>query len=117
MQTIILDTNALLMPFERKINIDLELQRLVGTARVVIPEPLIGELKRSHNKYAKAALALAAKYETVPSLNWGDDSVVELAVEMGAFVVTNDKQLRSRLREHSIPLIYLRSGSHLILER
>lgn len=105
------------MPFERKMNIDLELQRLVGTARVVIPEPLIGELKRSQNKHAKAALALAAKYELMPTSNWGDDAVVELALETGAFVVTNDKQLRSRLRAQGTPLIYLRSGSHLILER
>lgn len=117
MQTVILDTNALLMPFERKMNLDLELQRLLGTARVVVPAPLIGELERSYNKHAKAALALAAKYEVVPSTAWGDDAVLELALELGAFVLTNDKELRSRLRPHRIPLIYLRSGSHLILER
>ncbi|MGE4274979.1 MAG: PIN domain-containing protein [Candidatus Methanomethylophilaceae archaeon] len=117
MQTVILDTNALLMPFERRLNIDLEVQRLLGNVRMVIPEPLLGELRRSHNKYATAALALAAKYETLPTDSRGDDAVLELAVRLQAPVLTNDKQLRARLRMQGIPLIYLRSGSHLILER
>ena len=47
MQTVILDTNALLMPFERRLNIDLELQRLLGTERAVFPERLLGELRLS----------------------------------------------------------------------
>ncbi len=116
MQTVILDTNALLMPFERRLNIDLELQRLLGTVRAVIPEPLLGELRRSSNKHASAALALAAKYETAPTDARGDDAVLELAIRLQAPVVTNDKRLRSRLRQEGIPLIYLRSGNHLILE-
>jgi rRNA-processing protein FCF1 len=116
MQTVILDTNALLMPFERRLNIDLEVQRLLGSVRMVIPEPLLGELQRSHNKHASAALAMAGKYEKIPTDARGDDAVLELAVRLQAPVVTNDKKLRIRLRQQGIPLIYLRSGNHLILE-
>ena len=34
-----------------------------------------------------------------------------------AFVLTNDKVLRGRLRKLGISLIYLRSGTHLVVER
>ena len=45
MQTVVLDTNALLMPFEIGINIDAEIRNILGEARIVVPGPLIGELK------------------------------------------------------------------------
>ena len=116
MQTVVLDTNALLMPFEIRINLDLALRDLLGDVRVLVPGPLVGELKHLDHKYAHAALSLARKYEIVPTVTTGDDSVVELAKKEGAYVLTNDKELRRRLRKERIPLIYLRSGTHLALE-
>lgn len=116
MQTVVLDTNALLMPFEIRINLDLALQDLLGEARIVVPGPLVGELKHLDHKYAGAALALARKYEIIPTELTGDSAVVELAKKENAYVLTNDKELRRRLRKERIPLIYLRSGTHLTLE-
>ena len=83
----------------------------------VVPGPLIGELKHLDNKYASAALQLARKYEIVPTEATGDNSVIELALQRKAFVLTNDKVLRGRLRKLGISLIYLRSGTHLVVER
>lgn len=117
MQTVVLDTNALLMPFEVRINIDLAVAALVGDCRMVVPGPMVGELKHLDHKYAGAALDLARKYEIVPTSTSGDDAVVELAMRTGGYVLTNDKGLRSRLRRMKVPLIYLRSGNHLVLER
>ena len=98
MQTVVLDTNALLMPFEIRINLDLALHDLLGEARIVVPGPL------------------ARKYEIIPTELTGDSAVVELAKKENAYVLTNDKELRRRLRKERIPLIYLRSGTHLALE-
>ncbi len=116
MRAVVLDTNALLMPFEVKLNLDLELRRLLGDTRVVVPGPMVGELKRCGAKHSKAALALARKYEIIHTDNDGDEAIIELARKLNAFVVTNDKELRSRLRALKIPIVYLRSGTHAILE-
>jgi len=116
MQTVVLDTNALLMPFEIRINIDLALEKLLGEARIVVPGPMIGELKNLDHKYAGAALELARRYEIIQVDKSGDDAVVEAALMTHGYVLTNDKELRARLRKMSIPLIYLRSGTHLVLE-
>jgi uncharacterized protein len=117
MQTVVLDTNALLMPFEVGINIDLEVRNLLGDVRFVVPGPLVGELKHLENRYAKAALALARNREIVQCDAHGDDSVLEVAQRENAYILTNDKELRRRARKLRIPLIYLRSGTHLILEK
>lgn len=117
MQTVVLDTNALLMPFEIRINLDLAIANLIGEARIVVPGPLIGELKHVNHKYAGAALTLARKYEIIQTSASGDNAVIEAATMTNGYVLTNDKELRSKLRKLKIPLIYLRSGNHLIVER
>lgn len=116
MQTVVLDTNALLMPFEIGINLDAEVSGLLGDVRFVVPGPLVGELKHLDSKWAKAALALARSREIVPAEAHGDDSVLEVAQREHAYILTNDKELRRRARKLLIPLIYLRSGTHLVLE-
>ena len=116
MQTVVLDTNALLMPFERKMNLDLSVRDLLGDFQFVIPGPLIGELKHLDKKYASAALELARKYEIIPTEATGDKAVIELALKTKGYVLTNDKELRRTLRSLKVPLRYLRSGTHLTLE-
>jgi rRNA-processing protein FCF1 len=116
MRTVVLDTNALLMPFEIRINLDLALQELLGDVRCVVPGPLIGELKHLDHKFANAALELARKYEIVQTKASGDESVLEAAQVNDGYILTNDKELRSKARKLGIPLIYLRSGTHLIVE-
>ena len=116
MQTVVLDTNALLMPFEMRINIDLAVASLLGDVRMVVPGPMVGELKNLDNKHVKAALALARKYEIFQTETSGDDAIVETALRLDAYVLTNDKELKRRLRALRIPLIYLRSNHHLVVE-
>jgi uncharacterized protein len=116
MQTVVLDTNALLMPFEMKMNLDISVMNILGDVRFVVPGPLVGELKHLDNKHARAALMLARKYEIIHTEASGDDAVVELALSTGGYVLTNDKELRRRLRKLNVPILYLRSGTHLILE-
>ena len=116
MQAVVLDTNALLMPFEMRLNLDLAVSSLLGDVRMVVPGPMVGELKNLENKHAKAALMLARKYEIIQTDASGDDAIVEVALRLNAYVLTNDKELKRRLRSLRIPLIYLRSHTHLVLE-
>jgi len=116
MQTVVLDTNALLMPFEVHMNLDLALRSLLGDVRVVVPGPMVGELKNLENKHAKAALMLARKYEIFQTETMGDDAIVETALRLDAYVLTNDKELRRRCRSLRIPIVYLRSNHHLVAE-
>ena len=116
MQTVVLDTNALLMPFEIRINLDLALRDLLGEARVIVPGPMVGELKHLDHRFAGAALTLARKYEIIHTAASGDGAVIELALKTGGYVLTNDKELRRRLRKEGIPIIFLRSGTHLAID-
>ena len=42
--------------------------------------------------------------------------MLEVAQRENGYILTNDKELRRRARKLGIPLIYLRSGTHLIVE-
>ncbi len=116
MQKVVLDTNALLMPFEFSLNIDLELKRLLGQCDVYVPGPVIGELRRSRNRHSKAALALARKYKIFETQLQGDNGVIDAGIKLNAFVVTNDIILRGKLRKRGIKVIFLRSGNHLAFD-
>ncbi len=112
-RVIIFDANALLMPFQFGINIDMEIERLVGEFRGVVPSPILGEIRRSGGKWAKAAISLAKKYEIMRTENVGDKAVIELAEKLDGIVVTNDQELQRKLRLNGIPYIYLRSRHRL----
>jgi uncharacterized protein len=116
MHRVVLDTNSLLMPFEFNFNLDLGLRSLLGECEVFVPGPVIGELKRSKNKYAKVALALASKYKIYEMQTQGDAGVIQAAKELGAYVVTNDFPMQKKLRQAGIHSIYLRSKNHLFID-
>jgi rRNA-processing protein FCF1 len=52
----------------------------------------------------------------VPESTLVDDVIIEAAEEWGAMVFTNDRQLRKRLRDISVPVIYLRQKSRLAID-
>lgn len=114
--SIVLDANALLMPFQFKINIDRELKRLFGEVPVFVPSSVLGELSNIMDKNAKAALALARKYQIVETELSGDDAVLDIAQKRSAAVVTNDKELIKRLRSVGIPVIRLRGECYLVAD-
>ncbi|UCD92180.1 MAG: twitching motility protein PilT [Methanobacteriota archaeon] len=117
-QKVILDANALLMPFQFGVNLDLELERLVGECDVLVPSSVLGELRKlvGTDKHAKAALDLAQKYEVREVEDSGDASILSLAGKEAGIVVTNDRELIQKLRESGIPVISLRSRTHLVIE-
>ena len=114
---VVLDTNALMLPFQVRLNLDSEIQRILGDAEIYVPSCVLGELKRLARRRweAKAALRLAEKYRVVDVERLGDSGVMEAAEKLGAYVLTNDEAFISLLRERGIPVIYLRQN-HLICE-
>jgi len=112
---VVLDANALLMPFQFKINLDLELKRLFGYPDVVVPSSVLGELANAVDKSAKVALSLARKYRVIETDLRGDDAVLDVAERLGAAVVTNDRELIGRIRERGLRVVRLRSSRHLEL--
>ncbi len=112
---ILLDTNALMMPFQFSLNLEDELVRLLGEHRAVVPSSVIRELERlsSTHSTAKAALQFAARFRVIDVEGVGDDALLALAQAEGAAVLTNDRDLRRRLRKANLPVIYLRGRSRL----
>ena len=117
-RTVLLDANALLMPFQFRINLEAELRRLLGDVDLAVPSPVLEELRllATHDRDARAAERLAAKYRVVDAVGGADDAILDLAVSLHAVVVTNDQPLLDRLRKDGVPRAFLRSRSHLVLE-
>jgi rRNA-processing protein FCF1 len=113
---VVLDTNALLMPFQFKINLDIELERLLGSFEAFVPSSVLDELAKTKPKgLAKAARALASKYKIFETDEKGDAAILAVAERLNAVVVTNDKELGSKLKALGLPVVSLRSRSRLVL--
>ena len=123
-KTVILDSSAILMLFEFAIDLEKELTRLLGSYHIVIPTPIVRELEflsengRGEKKAkAKASLKLIKKYDAINvDEKRGDDSILVLAKKIDGIVVTNDKELRNRLKKLSLSVIFLRSKKKLAME-
>jgi len=116
-KAVVLDANALMMPFQFGINIDLELGRLVPGCEPVVPSSVIAELwavlDKTSDPHAKAAIELAKKYRLVDSHGTGDSAVLDAAISLRAVVVTNDRGLRARARAEGLDVVGLRGRNHL----
>jgi rRNA-processing protein FCF1 len=117
MRYVIADTNVLIAPFKQKFNIDAELTRILGNYTILIPEPIIGELRRLAvtNLHARGALKFALTREIRPTKKPGDDSVLELAKKVGGYVMTNDRELIGRASKKKLKVIRLRESCRLEL--
>jgi rRNA-processing protein FCF1 len=122
---VILDSSAIIMCFEFSIDLEDELTRLLGRHQITVPKPIIEELKlltikgKGKKKYlAKPALDLAKRYHIseLNTIERGDNAVIYFAQQLSGIVVTNDNDLRKKLRSLSIHVIFLRGKKKLVLE-
>ena len=71
-------------------------------------------------KQAEMALKLAEKCDLInvdrERNETNDDVIIRVAKQMKCLVATNDSELRKRLRNISIPVVYVRQKSRLELE-
>jgi len=125
---VILDSNALFVPLQFKIDIFEELKQLLNSnVEFVLLSTVKNELellvakdspKISHE--AIFALKLAKKCKLVPIENdeklTADDAIVKVAKSWNSPVFTNDRQLKKKLRDISVPVIYVRQKSRLDID-
>ena len=125
---VILDSNALYVPLEFKIDIFEELRNLLNRK---IDFVLLSTVKRELEilsakdslkirREAIFALKLAEKCKYVPVENdeklTTDDAIVKVAKNWNSPVFTNDRQLKKKLRDISVPVIYVRQKSRLDID-
>jgi hypothetical protein len=124
-EIVILDSNALMMLFEFSIDLENELNRLLGAYCIFVPTTVLDELsflsmegKGKQKRIAKSALALAKNYKHIQAQSYEsvDDSLIFLAVENNCIVLTNDKELRKKLKELDLKVIFLREKKKLSIE-
>ena len=121
MKNVVLDTNALMLPYQFGINVEKELSRLLGICRIIVPKSIVEEMERiterggSDGRAAQLGLSIVKKknYRVVETEARGDDAVLEAALKMDAVVVTNDKELKSRAAELGLPVVYMRGANKL----
>jgi len=125
---IILDSNFLFIPAQFRLDIFEAMTTLINQRY----EPIVlstteDELRKMAEagapklrKQAKMALELAKKCQLAhverKTEESNDDVIVRVAAQWKCPVATNDSELRRRLRDISIPVVYLRQKSRLELE-
>jgi len=121
-KTVILDSSAILMFFEFSIDWEKELGRLLGGYHLVVPTAVVQELqilatRNVGQKKAAAALKLIAKYDTfAQEADTADEALMKIAEKTQGIVVTNDIELRDRLKNRGLPVIFLRGKKKLVLD-
>jgi len=125
---VILDANALFVPLQFKIDIFNCLEQLLErNFELILLSPVKREIETmvkkgspKIRKNASYALKLAEKCKYVevdaPASALTDDIIVKIANELKTPVFTNDRQLRKRLRDISVPVIYVRQKSRLEID-
>ncbi|MCS7121984.1 MAG: ribonuclease VapC [Archaeoglobaceae archaeon] len=119
-RVVVLDTNVLIYSFLNKLDLVAKLRE--EGLKALVPSGVVGELNNlSKGKFKKAALfalSLIEKgfIEVVESNKRSDESLIELAEKFNAYIITNDKNLRTRARKRGIGVGYLREGKILFIE-
>ncbi|MCI4335407.1 MAG: hypothetical protein L3K04_07275 [Thermoplasmata archaeon] len=113
---VLLDTNLLLRPFQRTFRLLPALLPWAPLSSLGIPTSVQGELDRLVARGvpgAAAAAQLAGQFESVPSRAEGDRAMLELAERSGSVVATADRELRQRLHEAGVGVLFPRGSGHL----
>ena len=123
---VILDSNALLAPFQLRLDIFQELKALIDrNFELVLLSPVQRELERladegssQTRRNASNALKLAEKCRKINVKDAGlvDDIILQTARQWSSPVFTNDRDLRKKLRNINVPVIYVRQKSRLELD-
>lgn len=125
---VILDANFLFLPSQFKIDIFEGIMNLLNQKyEPIMLSTTLHELRRiaekgtpKLRKQAATALKLAEKCQVFDVKKnkdeTNDDVAVRIATRWHSPVATNDRELRRRLREQNLPVIFLRGENRLELE-
>ena len=122
--TVVVDTNALMMPVELDVRLFDELERLLDAYEPILPQAVLEELRRLSEKGGQEGTAATVGHDLATErclvvdtdASYADDALVELAREgVVDYVVTNDRPLRDRVLEAGRPVIALRGRNKLAI--
>jgi len=124
---VLLDTSMLMMIAEKRMDVFRQIETaLRGKVDFMTPKMVLEELSRisqeksQRGRRARLALKLAEKSKlglTNPIAGEStDDYLTRLAREIGGIIATGDAELRERLRNANMPVIYVRKDSRLAVE-
>lgn len=118
--TVVLDTNALMMPVECDVRLFEELDRILGDGKRLVPAAVVAELDRLAEGAGEEGVAASVGQDLVDrctvcehDASDADDAVLELARQRESYAVTNDGPLRDRLLAAGVPVIRLRGRNKL----
>ncbi len=118
-QAVVLDTNALLLPFTEGTRLEELLDDFLGAHTLHVPTSVVSELKNlmknrgELGRAAKMALKLSERCQPEPTGRMGDDGILEVARRLRALVVTNDKKLQIECQKSGLQVIVAREKGRL----
>jgi rRNA-processing protein FCF1 len=116
---IVLDTNALLLPFTEGTDLEGELE-LQGSFTMVVPSSVTAELDQLARGTGKTGAAArgAKRYMTRCRIEKvtlpGDDGLLELARRLNGAVLTGDKLVQKEAKKSELPVYGPRAGGKLM---
>ena len=117
---VVLDASALFLPFEKRIDLEKERDRLLPGARFVVPTPIVEEVaylatggRGAPKRTAKMALTYLTRFEEFRIGGRGDDTVIQTGRELekqgfDVGIATADQRLRQRARAKGWPVLTVR---------
>ena len=117
MPKIILDTNSLIYAVRRHVDLSVVLFGIDEINGIIIPECVLSELRglSVRNPYARTALEMISHFEIISSEGKGDDCILETARTLGAFTLTNDRELLIRAKSLGIRNASIRANGTVMM--
>ncbi|MDI6654296.1 MAG: hypothetical protein QME59_00200 [Candidatus Hydrothermarchaeota archaeon] len=113
---VVLDSNFLLLPFQFRIDIFAELDKLLDVRyEVYVTKGVIEELKKIKSRHGKGALSVANKLRVIETEGSVDEALLKLASKE-VIIATNDKFLKEKIEKKGAPVIYLRQRKYLAID-
>jgi hypothetical protein len=114
---VILDTNFLLAPFQFRVDIFAELERILDVKYDLhVTDGVISELQGLRTMDAKGALSLVKGLPRIAAEGKDVDEALLALASKNTIICTNDKILIEKLKSKGAPVIYLRQKKHLVLD-
>jgi len=108
---VVLDTNALTIAYQFKIDIFKELEKKVPNPEYITLKSVIRELEKIQDKKAsKMAMQLIKKYEIkiIDEKGKTDNALSEYSKDNNAVLFTNDKELRTKAKKEGVKIAFMR---------
>ncbi len=122
---IVFDTNFCMVPFEFKVDVIDELNRIMPEKfEILIPDLVISELKKIAEKQGKRAIAARSALEFIKNFKVVkvehrgsvDKSIVYFAKENNCILATQDKEMKKLARKLRVPIVTMRQKKYLIYD-